>query len=155
MNPQTTTFLVTILASLLTSSALWGGIQFWLTRRQRRAEQRKIDDETQRNSELDQIRRERAEDDRRALLAEAQATAQRTALESAEARYQDLKTDYTAARNTLSSIREATWTLISLFETILARMEHVTADETYSIVMTSQELLEAQQTVGAARRQLR
>ena len=149
------TFLITVFTSVFGSSGLWLMVQFFLTRRHRELEARRTEVETKRQQEWDDLRRTREEQDRRALLAEAQATAQQTALESADSRYKDLRADYTTNKEELTAIRSATWTLASVLEMILVRMKPNGEENRFSLVLSSEELDRTRNAVDAARHLLR
>jgi hypothetical protein len=159
----TPTFLESTITAVVSSGALWGGVQWFLNRKQRKAEEERKKVEAHNALEEDRVRRLRVEAERREVLAEAQRTAQRTALESANRRYEDLWSDHLAlrednaeCRSGLASLRNATWLLINVFDDFLRRLQPSTADhETYTLVLHLTELGEARRAINDARRLLR
>lgn len=136
--------------ALLTSGALWGGLQYLMTRRLRKLEHRKhlVDVE---NAEKDADAREVRYTE---LLAAAQRTAQATALESADKRYAALETDYRSVRRELKEVKTATGLVINAFENFLLRMRPSRAGEMYSVSVTVDEVNIARALVVDARNHL-
>lgn len=130
-------FAITLATSVIGSGALWGLMNFFLTRRQREGEveQRKIDE--------------------RALLAKAQSAAQRTALESSDKRYAELEKDYEKCRTGLLDLSEATGLLIDVFEKILYRLRPNGEAEKYTAELDLGEVGEVRRVMNEARRHLR
>lgn len=150
------TFGGTVATAVISSGVVMTVVTHVLSRRQRQKEEQRKADDDKRQEELDRIRRERAEDDRRELLAEAQNTAQRTALESANERYGRLNEDYQDCRTCLIQIRDATALLIDVFENFLIRLKPHSEDaEVYMTTIQLNELGEARRVINEARRQLR
>jgi hypothetical protein len=142
-------FIKTIAAAVISSGVIVTALQHFLARGQRKRAEEKDDAK-------EQLKRERAEDERRELLAEAQRTAQRTALESSDKRYNDLKIDYTDMRSGLSGLRDATAALINVFEGFLIRMRPgADNEETYTAILQLGELGDARRAINEARRHLR
>jgi DNA repair exonuclease SbcCD ATPase subunit len=145
-------FAAVVTTSVLSSSGLWATVQVFLSRRQRN-DQRRRDDLTEKKDRADIDQREL---DRREMLAKAQATAQRAALDSASHRYRELDKAYEKCRSGLSELSEATSLMIDVFERLLHRMQPVPdLAETYSAQLGLSELGEARRAINDARRHLR
>jgi hypothetical protein len=145
-------FAAVVTTSVLSSSGLWATVQVFLSRRQRH-DQRRRDKlvETKDRADIDQ-----REMDRREMLAKAQATAQRAALDSASHRYKELDQSYDRCRKGLAELSEATSLMIDVFEKLLQRMQPVPSlPETYSAQLVLSELGEARRAINEARRHLR
>jgi hypothetical protein len=119
MNPSTTSYLVTLAVAILSS----GGLQYVLNRKQRKDQERRESKQEEKEEKKDRDDVERREIDRRELLATAQATAQRAALESADQRYVVLEKDYEKCRKGLDNLSQATGLLIDVVETVLVPMQ--------------------------------
>ena len=149
-------FLNTVLASILSSTGLWGAIQLLLTRRQRREENEKKKLAEQKAELLESERRESREQERREMLAEAQATAQVTALNSAKERYEGLQADYQACRTDLDELRDATWGLVGIIESLLIRLQPHGEDEGVLVAsIDTSQLGEMRRSINEVRRHLR
>lgn len=149
-------FIETVAIAVVSGPASWGILQHFLTRRRRKEDAEKQEERNREAVEKEHRERLKAEDDRRELLSEAQRTAQVTALESANARYTDLKTDYVECRAALVQIRDAASLLINVFESFLFKMQAAGENaETYTAVVQLSELGEARRAINEARRHLR
>jgi hypothetical protein len=146
---------VTVAVALLSSGGLFTTFQFFLTKAERKREAEKTKRDEDKQAEKDQREGERAEVDRRELLADAQSTAQRVALESADKRYGDLHRDYQECRTILVELRNATGLLIDAFERILIRLRPNGEGEVYTTQIDLSELGEARRVINEARRNLR
>jgi hypothetical protein len=146
---------VTVAVALLSSGGLFTTFQFFLTKAERKREAEKTKRDEDKQAEKDQREGERAEVDRRELLADAQSTAQRVALESADKRYGDLHRDYQECRTILVELRNATGLLIDTFERVLIRLRPNGEDGMYTTQIDLSELGEARRTINEARRNLR
>lgn len=146
-----TQFAVTLVTSVLSCGGLWGLLQWFLTSKQRKEQDRK--DARQEQKEHDDI--ERRELDRRELLAKAQATAQRAALESAEKRYGELEKDYEKCRTGLLDLSQATSLLIDVFEKILYQLRPNEDAEKYTTELDLNQVGEVRRVINEARRHLR
>jgi hypothetical protein len=146
---------VTVAVALLSSGGLFTTFQFFLTKAERKREAEKTKRDEDKQAEKDQREGERAEVDRRELLADAQSTAQRVALESADKRYGDLHRDYQECRTILVELRNATGLLIDAFERVLIRLRPNGEDGMYTTNIDLSELGEARRTINEARRNLR
>lgn len=144
-------FAITIATSVVGSGALWGSMQWFLTRHQRQEQDRK--DARLEVKERDDI--ERREVDRRELLAKAQSTAQRAALESADKRYGELEKDYEKCRTGLLDLSQATGLLIDVFEKFLSRLRPNGDPEKYTTELDLNEIGEVRRGINEARRHLR
>ena len=127
-----TDFMVTVAVALVSGTGGWGLLQFILNRRGRKAEagRQEAEAETAREALA------KAQADRANLLAEAQATAQRTALDSANERYGQLKSDWEECRAGLKEAREAQRegrkvmaALISAIDALVAQLKPGQGDE--------------------------
>lgn len=149
-------FINTVLASILSSTGLWGAVQLLLTRRQRREDKEKEKIEAKKAEQQEQERRESREQERREMLAEAQATAQVTALNSAKERYEGLQADYQACRTDLDELREATWGMLSIVEALLVRLvPHPEEPEKMVAAIDTSQLGEIRRSINEVRRHLR
>jgi DNA repair ATPase RecN len=94
--------LVTVFVAIAGSTGFWGVLQLFINRKGRKADAAKqvADNEHTRNL----------------LLADAQAIAQKTALDSAERSYQQVRRECGECRTELRQMREATETLIVAIE---------------------------------------
>lgn len=128
-----------VMIAVFSSTGAWGMLQWILDRR------RLVRDDVKHQKETE----DRALADNR-LLAEAQSTAQRTALESANARYGDLHKDYEACRDGLRELRRATALVIVAFEGVLTRARPG-EDGSMIIVVQAAELEAARRAVDEAR----
>jgi hypothetical protein len=144
---NTASYIVTILIAITSS----GGLQYFLTRRQRKEQERK--DDIQEKKDRDEV--EQRAVDRRELLAEAQATAQRAALESAATRYKELEDDYKACRGGLVNLSQATGLLVGIVERIMNRLRPNGDDTTYVAEIGLDEVGEARRAINEVRRFLR
>jgi hypothetical protein len=123
-------------------------VQHFLTRRSRQ-------DAESRQTREDELRRERAVDEREELLAEARATSQHTALKSAEIRYRGLYRDYAACRHGIAEIANATGILIDVFEGFLSRFRQARAGgEAYTATMQTEDMTHARKAISEARKHL-
>lgn len=151
MSAATVTFAETVSAAILSSGGLWGLLQTVLTRRERKIKQDNAVDKARQ----DEIDRERAEKDRHDLLAEAQSTAQRTALDSSAVRYQNLETDYLACRQGLNEVRDAASLLIDVFDNVMMKLRPTRANsETFTVTMEAAEVTKVRRSISEARRHL-
>lgn len=107
-------------------------------------------------AEIEKHRRdeEQAAKDREELLAEAQNTAQRTALDSANSRYSALQEDYRVMRTDLRGLRESNSLLINAFEGFLLRMRPTDDGKSYQVILPAEEMIIARNTIMEARRLL-
>src|ERR1700757_3260985 len=130
MNPSSP--VVTILLSVMSGGSIWGFLQFLLSRRSRKQQHAK-DEEA-----LHLAKREArdAEEQRIELLAEAQATAQRTALDSAKDRFDALDKDYRECREGLREIRSVAFLLVDAMNMTMGRVRP-TGDNEYTAVFTT------------------
>jgi hypothetical protein len=151
----TGSYIATVTVALLSSGGLFTTFQYFLNRAERKKERDKEKREEDKQQEKDRQESEKAEVDRRELLAEAQTTAQRAALESADKRYADLHTDYKECRNSFMELRNATGVLIDLVERILIGLRPNGQDGKYTTEIDLHELGEVRRTVNEARRRLR
>jgi hypothetical protein len=136
-----------IIAGVVSGPLMWGLLQFWLTRHSRRDEERRVDDE-----------RIVSEDQRREMLATAQASAQRVALESANERYSALRDDYQECRDGLRASREETLgirtvngNLIQAFEALLRGLRPGADNDTFTMTLTFEQVAEARKAIADAR----
>jgi hypothetical protein len=139
-----------ISSALVTSGILWGVLQIMMNRRMRRNQHRKDEQDIEEKERA----AEKAEQDRKDLLAEAQNTAQRTALDSANQRYAALMEDYRGVRTGLRELREASSLLINAFEGFLLRMRPTEDGSSYHVVVQSEEMTIARNTIMEARSRL-
>lgn len=137
-------FAITIATSVIGSGALWGSMQWFLTRHQRGAQERK-----------DEAQERKDEVDRHELLAKAQQTAQQTALESADKRYGELEKDYEKCRTGLLDLSQATGLLIDVFEKILYRLRPNGEPDKVTTELHLNEVGEMRRVINEARRHLR
>lgn len=152
-------YVITVGVAVLSS----GGLQYILTRGQRKKaevkalrdeEKAKRDEEKQEKKDRDDI--ESREIDRRDFLSQAQATAQRTALESADKRYSELAKDYEHCRTGLLDLSEATSLMIEAFEKIMYRLRpNGDNTEKYTAELDLNEIGEVRRKINEARRHLR
>ena len=145
----------TIITAFFSSTGAWGILQYVLSRRQRKEEKAKLAREESKLEEKDRQDQERRDRERVSLLAESQALSQRTALESANARYTDLHSDYVTCRDGLRDLREATSLLLFVFDNFLGRLQPTDGGESYNGSMSMSELGEARRAINDARRHLR
>lgn len=148
-------FAVAIIAAIASSGGLWTTLQLLVNRRQRQDQARRetLQDAKQEKRYQEEV--DRREIDRRELLAKAQATAQRAALESASHRYKELDQAYEKCRTGLSDLSQATSLLIDAFEKILHRLRKNGGDERYSADLNTSEVGEIRRAINEARRHLR
>lgn len=137
-------FALTLATSVVGNGVLWGSMQWFLTRHQRGAQERK-----------DEAQERKDEVDRHELLAKAQQTAQQTALESADKRYGELEKDYEKCRTGLLDLSQATGLLIDVFEKILYRLRPNGEPEKYIAELDLSEIGEVRRGINEARRHLR
>jgi hypothetical protein len=140
---------VTIAVAALSSGSLWGLLQFLLSRRTRKRQNEK-DQEA-----LIRAKREArdSEEQRIELLAEAQATAQRTALESAAERFDSLDKDFRECREGLREVRGVAFLLADAMNVFMSRVQ-VTAGNEYTAVLTADEVEKARFAIERARQRL-
>jgi hypothetical protein len=139
----------TIFIAVLSSGSLWGLLQFLLSRRTRKQQGAK-DAEA-----LSRAKREArdAEEQRVELLAEAQATAQRTALESAAERFDSLDKDFRECREGLRDVRSVAFLLADAMNLFMSRVRP-TGDNEYTAVFTADEVTKARFAIEQARERL-
>lgn len=100
-------YLVTILVAVISALGTGGGLQLIFNRSGRKAEAgRQV------------AAREMEQVSRSLLLADAQAVAQKTALDSANAAYQQVRTECSECRAELVAVREAVEVLIGAIEEV-------------------------------------
>jgi hypothetical protein len=140
---------VTIVLALVSSGGLWGLLQFLLSRRTRKHQEEKD------TAALKLAQREArdAEEQRVELLAEAQATAQRTALESAAERFASLDEDFRECRLGLREVRSVSFLLVDTMNLFMGRVRP-TGDDEYTIVLTADELSKGRFALEQARDRL-
>jgi hypothetical protein len=140
----------TIVIALLSSGTLWSVLQ-WLLGRRTRKQQNLKDAEA-----LSRAQREArdSEEKRIELLAEAQRTAQRTALESAAARFDSLDEDYRACRDGLRDVRGVAFLLADAMNLIMSRVQSPTGADEYIAVLTAGDVEKARFAIGQARERL-
>jgi hypothetical protein len=154
MSDSTTgSYVATVAVAMLSSGGLFTTFQFFLTKAERKKEREKERRDEDKQAEKDRRESEKAEVDRRELLADAQTTAQRAALESADRRYEDLHRDYQDCRTILVELRGATGLLIEVFERILFRL--LPSGDKYTTELDLGELGEARRAINEVRRNLR
>jgi hypothetical protein len=130
----------TVGAAVVSSGGLWTIMNTILSRRERK---------------IDVLNREQAETDRAELLAEAQSTAQRTALESNADRYKNLATDYQACRDGLNEVRDAASLIIDVFDEVMMKLRPTRANsETFTLTMEAVEVTKVRGSISEARRHL-
>lgn len=147
---MSTDFVSTIAATVISSGTLWGGLQWVMSRRERKAQEKQKEAEAQK-AMLDALK---AEDERRELLATAQVTAQKAALDSAAERFNALHADYMECRDGLRGVCSAAFLLIDAISTILGRVRPNKDSDDYSATLTSEELTKARFALDEARKQL-
>jgi hypothetical protein len=140
-DPSTTNYTVTVAVALISSGGLWTILQTLLTRRERKDKQRREMRED-----------EQAEKDRSDLLAEAQRTAQQTALESADKRYNNLEKDYDSCRRGLGEVRDAAACLIDVMDGLMMKLEP--NGQNWHITMETAEVASVRSSINEARRHL-
>lgn len=151
MSAATVNFAETVAAAVISSGGLWGLVQTFVSRRERKIKADNAVDKA-RQDELD---REQAEKDRHDLLAEAQSTAQRTALDSSAIRYTNLETDYLACRRGLNEVRDAAALIIDVFDNVMMKLRPTRANsETFTVTMEASEVTEVRRSISEARRHL-
>jgi hypothetical protein len=140
----------TIVLAILSSGSIWGFLQFVLSRRTRKQQHLK-DAEA-----LNQARRvaRDAEEQRVELLAEAQATAQRTALESAAERFDSLDKDYRECREGLREVRGVAFLLVDAMNVIMSRVQATKGADEYTAVLTADDVGKARFAIEQARQRL-
>lgn len=107
----TANYLVTVMVALLSGTGGWGTLQFLLNRSGRKAEAARL-----------QAEAEKLASSRAVLLADAQAMAQRTALDSANAAYGQVRQECADCRAELRLVRGATEALIDAIEEIAVEL---------------------------------
>ena len=143
MSSGNITVITTIFTAILSSGILVTGIQMVSGRRERKHKLRQAE-----------IDRDQAEKDRGEMLAEAQATAQRTALESEAKRYGNLERDYENCRRGLGEVRSAAAILIDVFETMMMKLRPIRGGEAFTLTLHQSEVTEARKSIQDARRHL-
>lgn len=138
---------VPVLTAVISSTAVWSFLQWLLSRRERNRAEARAD-------VREKSFREKADYEHSRLLAEAQATAQRTALQSANERYKTLQSDYLAIREDLYRLRQATALVLTAFEKVLADAR--VADDTGKLwaAFTAEEVDTARKAIDMARKSL-
>jgi hypothetical protein len=149
---------IPVVTAVVSGPLVWGALQQIMTRK--RSSQEEARKQLQHDQQLEKEREERQlkADERRELLAEAQATAQRTALASADDRYEALHEDFTSCRTSLVEVREVAWLLVDLFEQFLGRATTESdgyGDKRYVVTLQLADLGEARRGINEARRRLR
>lgn len=139
----------TILLSLLSGGSIWGFLQFLLSRRTRKQQGAK---DAEALNQAKRVARD-AEEQRVELLAEAQATAQRTALESAAERFDSLDRDYRECREGLREVRSVSFLLVDAMNVIMSRVRSTETGE-YTAVLTADEVTKARFAIEQARQRL-
>lgn len=155
MNASNLSFLEVIIVGLITGPGGWGLYQHVLTRKKRREDDVKQKDADKQQAEKERKAQLEAERRENRLLAEAQEVAQRTALDSNAKTIRGLEDDCKRCREGLSSLSDATSSLVYLFDAFLARLRPNNGGDTYSATMNLHELGEARRAVNEARRNLR
>lgn len=147
---MSSSYVLSVLTALVSSGVIWGLLQWWMQRQMRKTQQDKD------HAELEKHRRdeEQAARDREELLAEAQSTAQRTALDSANSRYSALQEDYRTMRTEFRGLRESNSLLINAFEGFLLRMRQNEDGLSYNVAIPADEMIIARNTITEARRLL-
>lgn len=147
---MTSSYVLSILTAIVSSGVIWSVLQWWMQRQLRKTQH------ARERAELDKQKRDadQAEQDRAELLAEAQNTAQRTALDSANARYDGLKHDYDVIKDNMTGLREASMLLIDAFEGFLVRLHPTGQGTEYQVVVQFDEVQIARNTIKEARRRL-
>lgn len=141
----------TIVAAFLLTTAVWGvGILLVFRGMRQRDKMRALTEEKQALEKKQASDRKKLEDDARAKrAADAQAAAEasrRRSLDATMRRYETLDT-----RAGISALRETTAKLIAVFEKFLLGMK-LNGDNRYTVSMTPEDLLTAQQAITHARR---
>lgn len=147
---MTSSYAASIFTALVSSGIIWGLLNWWMQRQMRKTQGLKD------RAEIEKHRRdeEQAAKDREELLAEAQNTAQRTALDSANSRYSALQEDYRVMRTDLRGLRESNSLLINAFEGFLLRMRPTDDGKSYQVILPAEEMIIARNTIMEARRLL-
>lgn len=150
LHALTSSYALSIITALFSSGIIWGLLQWWMQQQMRKTQRDKD------RAELDKHRRdeEQAAKDREELLAQAQSTAQRTALDSADKRYGALQEDYRVMRSDLRGLRESNSLLINAFEGFLLRMQPAEDGKSYQVIIAADEIVIARSTIMEARRLL-
>lgn len=143
-------YILSIATAMLSSSVVWGSLQFFMNRRMRKVQAIKEEGEAKQAK----LKAQRAEEERTELLAAAQATAQRTALESADTRYAGLMADYTTVRQGLRDLRQASSLVLSAFENFILRLRPLEDGSAYQAVIKTEEVELSRSTISEARRLL-
>ena len=140
----------TIVLAVLSSGSIWGFLQFLLSRRTRKQQHLK---DTEALNQAKRVARD-AEEQRVELLAEAQATAQRTALESAAERFDALDEDFRACREGLREVRGVAFLLVDAINVILGRVQAARGTDEYTAVLTAGDVEKARFALDQARQRL-
>lgn len=152
---------IPIASGILSGPILWGGLTHILTRRREKERVEREQREHERLIEKDETDREERANERRMLLAQAQATAQETALRSADERYQMLHEDYDTIRKTTIALRDSMWQLIDVLEGFVRKLRPVTngsaieGAQAYVAEVTTDEYGDARRAINEARSRLR
>jgi uncharacterized protein HemX len=140
-------YVVTIVVALVSGTGGWSLLQFVLTRTGRKAEVARQQAETEKL-------REDQEANRQSILAAAQITAQKAALDSGDKRYGELREDYDKNRKDLRELRIATEGLLDVVDTIVSRMRPQDESEMRMVTVTAAEYLAARAAIREARTHL-
>lgn len=144
--------LVTVLGSFLLTSIVYGGILFVVMRLQRDKKQERELAEKKAAAALEQQaeinRQKEADEHKKEEEAARVATARRRSLEATVSRYESLDN-----RADITQLREATTRMINVLEKFLLGME-LNGDNRYTVSMTPEDLLAAQQAITFSRRSL-
>ncbi len=145
----------TILTALVSGTGGWAVLQFFLTRASRKAEIAR--QHAAAEKDLEDAARSKTETSQREskLLADAQIVAQRTALESGQQRYAELRMDYEETRTSLKGLRNATEALIDAVDALIVRMRPNKISDVIMLDVSIEEYRSAREAIAEARRHLR
>lgn len=144
------TYPITIITAVISSGGIWGFLQFLMTRKNRKQDLEKEAQEI-RKRKLEEIQ---ATEERAKLLADAQQIMQRSALESAAERFDNLHKDYQECLSSLRDVRSATSMLIEAFLTFLGKAKPRGNGESFTATFTLEEVAQAKVTINEANRHL-
>lgn len=144
------TFVETVATAVISSGGVWRLASMFTNRRERKI----AADNATTKAKQDELIRERMERERADLLAQSQSTAQRTALDSANARFSDLQMDHISTRKDLSELRQSTSLLINAFERFMMHMRPTADGTAYQMTLQNEEIDIARNTIQEARSHL-
>jgi hypothetical protein len=145
--PVTNNFILTIIVSLVSSGTLWGGLQFWLGRKNAAAEAAR----TKAAEEFDTENAKKLRRDNDAAVEEAKRKMQIDIFNANDKRYKELATDYHKQGEKLDGLQNIAEALLGSFDTLLYGAVIDESSGTMVIKVTQQDILDLRLNMRKAR----